>query len=155
MSDAKKGRLIAVIYFLQNFSKEFETRLDYGSDTPDDTIYKSQIPVWMDMSSASFFQISRRSRFPVSRSTFNFSPDEPSVSKLIFFVFSWRISERQSALLLERQLLNLHQEFINETFSECQIQPKVGMLPIQFREPVHGNSDASFTQFMTPGVVTT
>ena len=62
---------------------------------------------------------------------------------------------RQSALILERQLLDIHSEFVNETFTHCNILPKVGMIPVKFQKPVYGNSEGNFTQFMTPGVVTT
>lgn len=64
-------------------------------------------------------------------------------------------SGRQSALLLERNLFNLHKTFLDEVFTECGIHPKTGAIPVFFEEPVFGDSEGSFTQFMTPGVVTT
>lgn len=51
IKDAKAGKLIAVIHFVENFSTEFEARLDLGGEASNETVINSELPIWMDMSS--------------------------------------------------------------------------------------------------------
>ncbi|KAK6632858.1 hypothetical protein RUM43_012597 [Polyplax serrata] len=65
------------------------------------------------------------------------------------------MSRRQSALLLERRLLKLQQDVVNEIFDECKIPEKIGKVPVHFYKPVYGSFHSTYNQYMTPGVVTT
>lgn len=50
MKEARAGHLIGLLHFSQNYSQEFEARLDLGGDASNETVTNSELPVWMDMS---------------------------------------------------------------------------------------------------------
>ena len=39
--------------------------------------------------------------------------------------------------------------------SDCDLNPKVADVPVQFEKPIYGSSTPSFTNFVAPGVILT
>lgn len=37
----------------------------------------------------------------------------------------------------------------------CNYNPKVGDIPIDFQDPIYGDNNPSFTDFVAPGVILT
>ncbi|KRT81367.1 hypothetical protein AMK59_5794, partial [Oryctes borbonicus] len=50
LKDAEHGKIVGVMYFAQNFSESFQTRLEKGNSIDDGSLDTSQIKVWLDMS---------------------------------------------------------------------------------------------------------
>lgn len=46
-------------------------------------------------------------------------------------------------------------KFGKEILTECQSSPRLGDIPLQFKDPIYGSLDTSYTEFMMPGVMLT
>lgn len=51
LTDAQHGEVVGVMYFTENFTESFQTRLEKGNSIADGALDASQIKVWLDMSS--------------------------------------------------------------------------------------------------------
>ncbi|XP_003246532.1 ABC transporter G family member 20 isoform X2 [Acyrthosiphon pisum] len=65
------------------------------------------------------------------------------------------MSNQQIGLMLNRDLQLSYRDFGQGLLSSCEQNPKLADIPIQFKEPIYGSSDPSFTDFVAPGVILT
>jgi len=65
------------------------------------------------------------------------------------------MSNQQIGLMLNRDLQVAYRDFAQELLSDCGNNPKLADIPIQFKEPIYGSNDPSFTDFVAPGVILT
>lgn len=68
------------------------------------------------------------------------------------FVF---VSDQQIGQLLYRDLQFGFFSFINQLLSDCDLNPRLGQIPVQFNKPVYGTQTPNFTDFAAPGVILT
>ncbi|XKL61964.1 hypothetical protein PGB90_001797 [Kerria lacca] len=65
------------------------------------------------------------------------------------------MSNQQIGLMLNRDLQLSYRTFAQELLEQCSQNPKLADIPIQFKEPIYGSEDPSFTDFVAPGVILT
>nr|CAD7409531.1 unnamed protein product [Timema cristinae] len=138
--DLRKGRVTAVIYTARNFSQALQTRLELGSSATDDEIVESQVIISVDTTGKN--AISSLYKAPefhrVSPSTILRSPP---------------VTDLQLSQDLKWRLLRLYLEFAENITIACQRPIKLAHIPIDFKDPVYGEKNPSYTIFMAPGVI--
>lgn len=65
------------------------------------------------------------------------------------------MSNQQIGILLNRDLQLTYRDFAQNLLKDCKSNPKLGDIPIQFKDPIYGTSTPSFTDFVAPGVILT
>ncbi|XP_037967605.1 ABC transporter G family member 23 isoform X2 [Plutella xylostella] len=65
------------------------------------------------------------------------------------------MSNQQIGLMLNRDIQFSYRDFAKNLLSTCDYNPKVGDIPIDFKEPIYGDTNPSFTDFVAPGVILT
>lgn len=65
------------------------------------------------------------------------------------------MSNQQIGILLNRDLQISYRSFAQDLLKSCDNNPKLGDVPIQFKDPIYGTNDPSFTDFVAPGVILT
>lgn len=65
------------------------------------------------------------------------------------------MSNQQIGIMLNRDLQISYKDFAQDLLKVCDNNPKLGDVPIQFKEPIYGTNDPSFTDFVAPGVILT
>jgi ABC-type multidrug transport system permease subunit len=65
------------------------------------------------------------------------------------------MSNQQIGILLNRDLQYTYRQFAQNLLEDCGNNPKLGDVPIQFKEPIYGTNEPSFTDFVAPGVILT
>ncbi|XP_050435572.1 ABC transporter G family member 23-like [Adelges cooleyi] len=65
------------------------------------------------------------------------------------------MSNQQIGLMLVRYLQTAYGDFKRDLLVRCGRNPKLGDLPVTFNEPVYGNSNPTFENFVAPGVILT
>ncbi|KAF4529689.1 hypothetical protein B566_EDAN010775 [Ephemera danica] len=65
------------------------------------------------------------------------------------------MSDRQISLFLRKEILKTYQTFVKVLLKECDINDKIGEIPVHFNTPIFGTEDTSYTMFMAPGVILT
>ncbi|XP_059611334.1 ABC transporter G family member 23 isoform X2 [Phlebotomus argentipes] len=65
------------------------------------------------------------------------------------------MSNQQIGIMLNRDLQLAYKDFAQTFLKTCGNNPKLGDVPIQFKQPIYGTSDPSFTDFVAPGVILT
>lgn len=65
------------------------------------------------------------------------------------------MSNQQIGIMLNRDLQLAYREFAQTLLDTCDQNPKLADVPIQFKDPVYGTMDPSFTDFVAPGVILT
>ncbi|KAJ9590920.1 hypothetical protein L9F63_016018, partial [Diploptera punctata] len=65
------------------------------------------------------------------------------------------MSNQQIGLMVQRDLQKSYRNFIQDLLISCNENPKVADIPIQFKTPIYGSTDPSFTDFVAPGVILT
>ncbi|XP_043467257.1 ABC transporter G family member 23 isoform X1 [Leptopilina heterotoma] len=65
------------------------------------------------------------------------------------------MSNQQIGLMLARNLQYSYRDFAKDLLSTCQQNPKLADVPIQFKDPIYGTNEPSFTDFVAPGVILT
>lgn len=65
------------------------------------------------------------------------------------------MSNQQIGILLNRDLQISYRLFAQDLLKSCDNNPKLGDVPIQFKDPIYGTNDPSFTDFVAPGVILT
>ena len=65
------------------------------------------------------------------------------------------MSNQQIGVMLNRDILLAYRDFAMNLLEQCGNNPKLGDVPIQFREPIYGTNNPSFTDFVAPGVILT
>ncbi|XP_043266202.1 ABC transporter G family member 20 isoform X1 [Colletes gigas] len=65
------------------------------------------------------------------------------------------MSNQQIGLMLARNLQYSYRDFAKDLLSACDQNTKLADVPIQFKDPVYGTNEPSFTDFVAPGVILT
>lgn len=65
------------------------------------------------------------------------------------------IADQQIGLMLARDLQYSYRDFAKDLLSSCDQNSKLADVPIQFKDPIYGDNDPSFTDFVAPGVILT
>lgn len=65
------------------------------------------------------------------------------------------MSNQQIGIMLNRDLQLGYKDFAQDLLKSCDNNPKLGDVPIQFKEPIYGDLNPSFTDFVAPGVILT
>lgn len=65
------------------------------------------------------------------------------------------MSNQQIGIILNRDLQYSYRTFAQKLLEDCDNNPKLGDVPIQFKEPIYGTNEPSFTDFVAPGVILT
>ncbi|RVE45990.1 hypothetical protein evm_009332 [Chilo suppressalis] len=65
------------------------------------------------------------------------------------------MSNQQIGLMLNRDIQYAYRDFAQDLLDRCKYNPKLGDIPIEFLDPIYGNKDPSFTDFVAPGVILT
>ncbi|XP_050449540.1 ABC transporter G family member 23 isoform X2 [Cataglyphis hispanica] len=65
------------------------------------------------------------------------------------------MSNQQIGLMLARDLQYSYRDFAKDLLSSCKQNAKLADIPIQFKDPIYGSNDPSFTDFVAPGVILT
>ncbi|XP_036323033.1 ABC transporter G family member 23 isoform X2 [Rhagoletis pomonella] len=65
------------------------------------------------------------------------------------------MSNQQIGVMLNRDIQLAYRDFAMTLLEQCGNNPKLGDVPIQFREPIYGTMNPSFTDFVAPGVILT
>ncbi|XP_063389305.1 ABC transporter G family member 23 [Cydia fagiglandana] len=65
------------------------------------------------------------------------------------------MSNQQIGLMLNRDIQFSYRDFAKDLLATCDYNPKVGDIPIDFKEPIYGDNNPSFTDFVAPGVILT
>lgn len=56
---------------------------------------------------------------------------------------------------VQRDLYAAFLAFFQDFLKSCNIDPKIGTLPIRFEKPVYGYGSPDFTDFAAPGIIIT
>ncbi|XP_053409038.1 ABC transporter G family member 20-like [Mercenaria mercenaria] len=62
-------------------------------------------------------------------------------------------TNEQVAVVLMKKITDAFELFASDMLKTMKINPKLASLPIEMMKPVYGNLDATFTEFMAPGVI--
>lgn len=65
------------------------------------------------------------------------------------------IADQQIGLMLAREFQYSYRDFAQDLLSACKQNTKLGDVPIQFKDPIYGSKEPSFTDFVAPGVILT
>lgn len=65
------------------------------------------------------------------------------------------MSNQQIGLMIHRDLQMTYRSFAQDLLISCEENPKVADVPIQFKDPIYGSTEPSFTDFVAPGVILT
>lgn len=65
------------------------------------------------------------------------------------------MSNQQIGIMLNRDLQLGYKDFAQDLLKSCGNNEKLGDVPIQFKEPIYGSVNPSFTDFVAPGVILT
>lgn len=65
------------------------------------------------------------------------------------------IADQQIGLMLAREFQYSYRDFAKDLLSACKQNTKLGDVPIQFKDPIYGTKEPSFTDFVAPGVILT
>ncbi|XP_017865418.1 PREDICTED: ABC transporter G family member 23 isoform X5 [Drosophila arizonae] len=65
------------------------------------------------------------------------------------------MSNQQIGIMLNRDIQLAYRDFAMGLLGQCGNNPKLGDVPIQFRDPIYGTMNPSFTDFVAPGVILT
>ncbi|KAI4500327.1 hypothetical protein M0802_004744 [Mischocyttarus mexicanus] len=65
------------------------------------------------------------------------------------------MSNQQVGLMLMRDLQYSYRDFAKNLLTACKENSKLADVPIQFKEPIYGSNEPSFTDFVAPGVILT
>lgn len=65
------------------------------------------------------------------------------------------LSDQQIGTLLWRDLQYSFFDFIESILTDCDVNPAVGKIPVQWNDPVYGDRVPNFTDFAAPGVILT
>ncbi|XP_048506039.1 ABC transporter G family member 23 isoform X2 [Athalia rosae] len=65
------------------------------------------------------------------------------------------MSNQQIGLMLARSLQYTYRDFAKNLLELCEQNTKLADVPIQFKDPIYGSNEPSFTDFVAPGVILT
>ncbi|XP_032592971.1 ABC transporter G family member 20 [Drosophila grimshawi] len=64
-------------------------------------------------------------------------------------------SNQQISTLLYRDLQYTFFNFVEAILIDCNLNPKLGRVPVEWKQPIYGYRDPNFTDFAAPGVILT
>ncbi|XP_030375746.1 ABC transporter G family member 20 [Scaptodrosophila lebanonensis] len=64
-------------------------------------------------------------------------------------------TNQQISTLMYRDLQYTFLDFVQVILAECDVNPKIGTVPTDFKEPIYGYRNPNFTDFAAPGVILT
>ncbi|XP_057369454.1 ABC transporter G family member 20-like [Daphnia carinata] len=62
-------------------------------------------------------------------------------------------SNQQVGVFIEKWLLEAFSDFVRDFRGACGNVPEAGLLPVTFLDPVYGQKNTPFTEFMAPGLI--
>ena len=65
------------------------------------------------------------------------------------------IIDQQVGLILVRDIQYSYRDFAKDLLKSCDQNEKLADIPIQFKDPIYGTQEPSFTDFVAPGVILT
>ncbi|KAI4460748.1 atp-binding cassette sub-family h member 1 [Holotrichia oblita] len=65
------------------------------------------------------------------------------------------MSNQQIGIILQRDIQLSYQDFAKNMLESCNQNPAIADVPINFKKPIYGSSQPSFTDFVAPGVILT
>ncbi|XP_003696091.1 ABC transporter G family member 20 isoform X1 [Apis florea] len=65
------------------------------------------------------------------------------------------MSNQQVGLILVRDIQYSYRDFAKDLLKSCEQNEKLADIPIQFKDPIYGTQEPSFTDFVAPGVILT
>lgn len=65
------------------------------------------------------------------------------------------ITDQQISTLLYRDLQYTFFAFVENMLQDCDINPKLGRVPVEWNTPIYGYQNPNFTDFAAPGVILT
>lgn len=69
-------------------------------------------------------------------------------------MFSFAL-DQQISTLLYRDLQYAFFSFVENILSDCDLNPKLGRVPVDWHQPIYGFNNPNFTDFAAPGVILT
>ncbi|XP_018804572.1 PREDICTED: ABC transporter G family member 20 [Bactrocera latifrons] len=65
------------------------------------------------------------------------------------------MSNQQISTLLYRDLQYTFFDFVEDILRDCELNPKIGRIPVDWQKPIYGTRNPNFTDFAAPGVILT
>lgn len=65
------------------------------------------------------------------------------------------MTDQQIAFFLERKFRSAYQSFSEKMMVDCGLPMRLGNLPMYFLEPIFGQFEAEYKEFIAPGIVMT
>lgn len=130
----RRGHSWGTLSFPANYTESLVQRTLDGRFTEDWVLESSDMGVKMDMTSECAQIYSWIDSNPHSSNPF---------------------SDMQIDSLLFRDLQFAYFDFIGEILTDCEYNPSLGRVPIQFKDPIYGTMEPHFTDFAAPGVILT
>ncbi|EFX70380.1 ABC protein, subfamily ABCH [Daphnia pulex] len=62
-------------------------------------------------------------------------------------------SNQQIDVFIQKWLLEAYGDFFKDFMRSCQFEPEAGYIPVVFLDPVYGQKDTPYTEFMAPGLI--
>uniref|UniRef100_A0A6B2E541 Putative abc transporter n=1 Tax=Phlebotomus kandelakii TaxID=1109342 RepID=A0A6B2E541_9DIPT len=120
----------------------------YGSDSEaEESVRRGK--AWGALSFPSNYSESLVERMQAGR----YAPDEIFESSTMSVTMD--MSNQQIGHLLYRDIQYAFFDFIQDVLKACDMNPSLGLVPINFHDPVYGTKDPDFTDFAAPGVILT
>nr|QST15012.1 ABCH-like protein [Diaphanosoma celebensis] len=89
----------------------------------------------------------------VRQSDGNDADNETIMASQIGVRLDW--SNQQISLTIQRRLIDAFEDFAKDVLRACGYEPNAGSIPLTFLDPVYGDKNPSFTEFMAPGLIMT
>ncbi|XP_061402786.1 ABC transporter G family member 20 [Musca vetustissima] len=65
------------------------------------------------------------------------------------------MSNQQISTLIYRDLQYTFFDFVEKMLLDCELNPKLGRVPVDWKDPIYGFNNPNFTDFAAPGVILT
>jgi len=132
--EVRKGKAWAALVIQPNYTASLMERVEDGRYAEDGTIESSDLAVRMDWSSKFKYIFIKQCH------------------KTIISLF---LIDQQISQLLYRDLQYTFFNFVGDMLTDCDVNPKLGRVPVDFQDPVYGYRNPNFTDFAAPGVILT
>lgn len=129
----RRGKAWGSLVFQSNYSDSLVERTENARFTDDATVESSDLDVRLDMSS-------KCHRYEYISGGYN---------------NSYLIPDQQISTLLYRDLQFTFFDFVKDMLTDCDVNPKLGRVPVDFNPPIYGFNNPNFTDFAAPGVILT
>lgn len=133
----ERGNAWGALYFTENFTDALVARIALGKITNNNDVYKAFKALFL-------FYILKTGR----------DADDETLEQSEIRVWL-DMSNQQIGIMLNRDMQYAYRSFAQGLLTDCGNNPKLGDVPIQFKDPIYGTNDPSFTDFVAPGVILT